>query len=331
MEKVQLANTDFEGLNNIYILEGDAGTTLIDAGMHTPDGEMYDQLCAGLRAAGTDVGAVDRILLTHWHPDHVGLASEIVAESGATVYIHEADAPLVREPAWRRMQSLYERRFEEWGIPEAKRERLRTRFDLEDDVLSGDCVDVETFTDGETFTVDGLSLSVVHAPGHTAGLSCFEFEGETGREMFAGDALLPVYTPNVGGADIRVERALERYLDTLGRLYDRGYTRAWPGHRDPIDDPCGRAVDIVEHHRDRTRKILDVLGSEPMTPWTVSERLFGELEDIHILHGPGEAYAHLEHLDHAGVVSRTDAGYTLTAAQPVDLDGLFPTLETARA
>jgi glyoxylase-like metal-dependent hydrolase (beta-lactamase superfamily II) len=229
------------------------------------------------------------------------------------------------------MKERYERRFEEWGIPEAKRDRLRTRFDLEDDVLSGDCVDVETFTDGETFTVGDLTLSVVHAPGHTAGLSCFEFEGETGREVFAGDALLPVYTPNVGGADIRVERALERYLDTLVRLHGRGYARAWPGHRDPIDDPSGRAVDIVEHHRDRTRKVLDVLSAEPMTAWTVSEHLFGELEDIHILHGPGESYAHLEHLDHAGVVTRTDAGYALDETESVDRDRLFPTLETPRA
>lgn len=327
MEKVQLENSDFEGLNNVYILRHESGTTLIDAGMHTESGEMYDQLTAGLEDAGTSVSEVDRVLLTHWHPDHVGLASEIKSASGATIRIHEADAPLVREPAWRQMEELYRRRFEEWGMPDAKRERLQTRFELEDEVLSGRCVDVEEFSDGDEFRIGEMTLTVVHAPGHTAGLSCFEFESGAGREVFSGDALLPVYTPNVGGADIRVDRALQRYLDTLVDLIERDYVNAWPGHRDLISDPSGRALEIIDHHRDRTRKVLEALGPEPTTAWEVSKHLFGELNDIHILHGPGEAHAHLDHLEHEGVIDETDDGYVLDGETDVDVDRLFPTVD----
>ncbi|MFB6129443.1 MAG: MBL fold metallo-hydrolase [Salinigranum sp.] len=329
MEKVQLENTDFEGLNDVYILRHGGGTTLIDAGMNTP--EMYEQLTAGLRAAGTSVEEVDRVLLTHWHPDHVGLAGDVKRESGATVYIHEEDAPLVREPAWRQMEPLYTRLFEEWGMPAAKRERLEERLDLEDDVLSGECIDVETVVDGDEFEVGEMTLEVVHAPGHTAGLSGFAFDGDEGRELFSGDALLPVYTPNVGGADIRVEHPLERYLETLVRLIGDDYARAWPGHRDVIEDPSGRAREIIAHHRDRTRKILDILGEEPTDTWTVSERLFGELDDIHILHGPGEAYAHLEHLTRYDAVERTPEGYVRREDATFDPDEAFPAVDAPAA
>jgi hydroxyacylglutathione hydrolase len=325
MQYVRLENTDFEGLNNVYVLQHEGGTTLVDSGMHT--GEMYDQLVAGLADAGTAVEDVDRVLLTHWHPDHVGQAATIAAESGASVHIHEADAPLVRGSAWRQMETQYERLFDEWGMPADKRDRLRERFDLEDDVLSGDEIDAVAFRDGDTFAVGSMELEVMHAPGHTAGMSCFTFEGEDGPAVFSGDALLPVYTPNVGGADIRVERPLETYLGTLVALVERDFSVAWPGHRDRIDDPSGRAREILAHHRDRTERVRDVVAEHgPVDAWSVGAHLFGDLDDIHILHGPGEAYAHLDHLARAGVLDSQDGEYTL-ADPDADLDALFPDLE----
>jgi hypothetical protein len=136
--------------------------------------------------------------------------------------------------------------------------------------------------------------------------------------------LLPHYTPNVGGADVRVERPLANYLDTLERIINEGFVRAWPGHRDPIGDPAGRARDIITHHRERTENVLAVLREHgPATAWTVSAHLFGDLSAIHILHGPGEAYAHLEHLSAHGIVERTEERYRLLGSAP-DLDELFP-------
>jgi glyoxylase-like metal-dependent hydrolase (beta-lactamase superfamily II) len=172
--------------------------------------------------------------------------------------------------------------------------------------------DVTPFEDGERFDLGERELEVVHAPGHAAGLSCFAFDGERGRELFSGDALLPVYTPNVGGADVRVEEPLRKYLETLVDVVQAEYARAWPGHRDPIDDPAGRASEIIHHHEERAWRVLAVLDQRgPTDPWTVSAELFGELESIHILHGPGEAYAHLDHLHRDGAIERGPDGYRL--------------------
>jgi len=64
------------------------------------------------------------------------------------------------------------------------------------------------------------------------------------------------------------------------------------------------------------------------TPWEVSADLFGSLSSIHILHGPGEAFAHLEHLEAAGVVSERGRAFEATR-RDVDLGSLFPDVSGA--
>ena len=308
MQRIRLTNTVFEGLNNVYVLDGTAGggdsneLVLVDAGVALPD--VREQLSSGLADLGHDLADVDRVLLTHWHADHAGLAGAIQAESGATIHVHEADAPLVAgdEEGLLEEQRLQREKFREWGMPEETRVELVEFLEDHGD-LGGEPCDVESFVDGDAFQVNGRTLEAVHLPGHAAGLTAFH--DAAGDEAFVGDAVLPKYTPNVGGADVRVEDPLGRYVESLLALIDLDPGTAWPGHRDRIDDPAGRAATILRHHVDRTGNVVDALAElGPSTPWEVSAALFGDLHGIHVLHGPGEAFAHLDHLAGAGVVER---------------------------
>lgn len=313
MERIQLSNAAFEGDNNAYLFADGPETVLIDTGDWLEG--TKSQLRQELQALGTEFSDVDRIFLTHWHGDHIGLASLIQDESDATVYVHQADAPLVAgdEDAWEAMHELQERYFEEWGIPPEKQEVL---FEImSTPPYLENPPEVTPIEDGDSFSVNGRELTAVHAPGHAAGLCLYEMEIDGNDDVFTGDALLPQYTPNVGGADIRVERALAKYLETLSSIAEAGYNRAWPGHRDPIDDPKARAAFIIHHHEERSWRVMDALSRlGPCNAWTVSADLFGELESIHILHGPGESVAHLEHLMADGLVERDGNEYDLTAA-----------------
>ncbi|PSQ29289.1 MBL fold metallo-hydrolase [Halobacteriales archaeon QS_9_68_17] len=308
MERITLSNAAFEGDNNVYLFGDGPETVLVDTGDGAP--ATREQLESALADRGVSIADVDRVFLTHWHGDHTGLAGEIQAESGADVYVHARDAPLVEgdEDAWTAMHERQNAYFEQWGMPEDQQRALRERMD---GAGSGDVApDVTTFEDGDAFSFDGRDLRVVHTSGHADGLSLFELGG--GREAFTGDALLPQYTPNVGGADVRVERPLEKYLRALRRIADADYDRAWPGHREPIDDPTERAEYIIDHHEERSWRVLDALRrKDPCDAWTVSADLFGDLAGIHILHGPGESYAHLEHLEREGSVVREGNEYRL--------------------
>jgi glyoxylase-like metal-dependent hydrolase (beta-lactamase superfamily II) len=307
MERIQLSNTAFEGDNNAYLFSDGPETVLVDPG--DPTATTRDQLSSALEARGLGFADVDRVFLTHWHGDHAGLAGEIQAAGGATVHAHSADAALVAgdSEAWADMKDRQERYLEAWGIPDGDRERLREF--LADSGTVGTPPEVTPFEDGDRFTVDEHTLRVVHTPGHAAGLCLFD-RGD--GEILAGDALLPEYTPNVGGADVRVDDPLAKYLRALDHIAGAGYRRAWPGHRDPIEDPAGRAREIVRHHEERAWRILDALRRQgPSDPWTISADLFGDLDGIHVLHGPGEAYAHLDHLERAGTVTRRGTEYRL--------------------
>ncbi|MCU4971954.1 MBL fold metallo-hydrolase [Halobacteria archaeon AArc-m2/3/4] len=314
MHRISLGNTVFEGANSTYCFDGES-TVLIDTGVAID--ETRAELESELAALGVEFADVDAIVLTHYHADHSGLAGEIQAESDATVYAHPADAPLIAGDAgaWEDLEATQRRLFEEWGMPEPAREELLGFLRMsESEGIYGEPVDVTPVEDGETLSFGvgtderELELEVCHTPGHTAGHICLVHD----EEIFTGDALLPEYTPNVGGADVRVDRPLEQYLRTLEIIADGGFDRAWPGHREPIDDPAQRARRIRDHHEERAFRVLSALeSSEPADAWTVSDRLFGDLSTIHILHGPGEASAHLEHLTRTGALERGDAGYRL--------------------
>jgi glyoxylase-like metal-dependent hydrolase (beta-lactamase superfamily II) len=320
MERLALSNSAFEGDNNAYLFDGEE-TVLVDTGDWMD--ATREQLTGHLADRGLAFADVDAIFLTHWHPDHTGLAGEIQDASGASVYIHPDDAALVAgdEDAWADLHDLQEACYETWGMPEGKRAVLRDR--MAGPETGGTAPDVRTFEDGDTFSFDGTELEVVHTSGHADGLCIFE----CGQDVLSGDALLPVYTPNVGGADVRVDRPLEKYLRALRNVVDADYARAWPGHREPIEDPAGRAAYIIRHHEERAWRVLDALRRlGPCTTWEVSAELFGELNGIHILHGPGESHAHLEHLERSGTVEVDGGVYRLADGT----DGKLAALDETR-
>jgi glyoxylase-like metal-dependent hydrolase (beta-lactamase superfamily II) len=327
VHQIQLTNNAFEGRNSVYLFgaSGDGPTILVDTGVATP--AVREELTTKLAARGVAFADVDVVLVTHWHHDHAGLAGAIQAAGDATVYVHERDAPIVEgdETAQERLSATQASCLTEWGLPTDKREELEDFLEVHED-LQGDPATVTTVSDGDVLEIGDHRFEVVHLPGHAGGLVAYVFEREGRREAFVGDAILPKYTPNVGGADVRVDRPLANYLASLERIVDLDLDRAWPGHRGAIFAPSERARDIAGHHETRTERVLDVVREAgPVTAWEVSDALFGHLENIHILHGPGESYAHLDHLVHAGVLEATEEGYVLVDASRSAADVLAET------
>jgi glyoxylase-like metal-dependent hydrolase (beta-lactamase superfamily II) len=273
-----------EGANSAYVLPGEG--VVVDPG--PPSEAAWEALSTGVRGVVPSLDAVDHVVVTHWHVDHAGLAPRLAAAADATVHMHAADAPLV---------ASYERAREErldrdagalrrWGVPP----------DLVERVVAGD---TPSLMPAETAVVahdDGDRVAggrLLHTPGHTAGHAAVAFDGH----LFVGDAILPTYTPNVGGSDTRLANPLAAYLDSLTRLERRlDGADVHPGHGERLPLP-ERLERIRTHHERRTARVSDRLADRGRaTPWDVAGDLFGDLSGVHVKFGAGEAAAHLEYL-----------------------------------
>jgi len=277
-----------------YLLEGEDGWTLVDTGLALPElDEVFAQVARELDVA--------RIVITHFHPDHVGGAQQAKAATGATVYQggldYEQCAHVWGSDDWLPVIADW---FLANGVPPAVANEL-----LEAGSVYAPFIryvrDPELLQPGDA--VDGWDVLAV--PGHADGHLALVRDGV----LVAGDHLLPRITPAVGLYPDSRPDPLGDYLDSLERTAALGVRVALPGHGEPIEDPTARAREIVAHHRERLEATSAALGSEPRTGYDVSYPLFGaDLNPAARRFAVAETLSHLERLVREGGARRHEAG-----------------------
>jgi glyoxylase-like metal-dependent hydrolase (beta-lactamase superfamily II) len=288
---IPIPNPMFEGALNVYVIAGDP-LTLVDTGLGTP--EALAALEEELAKHSLRLDDVRQVLLTHKHADHIGLAADIQERSGATVYIHEDDWPGVADLDQRHEEylPLVIRRLQQAQVPEAEIEKLR-KF-LGPGKRWARQTPAEKLRDGDTFTISGQTLEVIHTPGHTQGCACFRY----GRHLFTGDHVLPTISPNIGAGELRRTGMVQRYLDALDRIatYQTDGLVALPGHGGAFSNLAERCGQLKQHHLDREEKILSVLaeGDSPKSVYEIAQQLWAKLPGFHIVLGIAEVTSHLE-------------------------------------
>jgi glyoxylase-like metal-dependent hydrolase (beta-lactamase superfamily II) len=273
------------GYTLVYLLESHRGPVLVDSGWD--DDESWDALCAGFRAAGTDVAECYGVLVTHVHPDHHGLSGRVREASDAWVAMHDRDAVTVghvssamdndhRTPAARTspdftdelMAVLLDAGASEDELaaapPAAARRRVR-RFRP----LAAPDRSVE---DGARLDVPGWDVDAVWTPGHTPGHLCFHLPEH--RLLLAGDHVLPTITPHISIS--RRDRAgdpLGDFLDSLQKVARLDTDEVLPAHRHRFGDLAQRVEEITRHHSDHLAAIESILVDGPASMWEIASRL----------------------------------------------------------
>lgn len=294
---------------NAYLIEAEP-LTLIDAGINTPESKAA--MWAALQAAGHGPEAIERIIVTHAHPDHYGLIHEIQDVSEAVVYFPEREIERVRDK-----QMLFEvgRLLVEAGMPldllfrmdqERRKDPGRSRL-RHDEVIP--------IREGHTFdfaaSTGDFTLMSLHMPGHTGGHMVFLDEA-TGT-LFAGDQLLPDVSPNPllePSLDEPGERrrSLREYMHSLERMATLGLTVAYPGHGGIIEDPQSLIESTIEHHLKRKARIGGMLTTEGITPYQLAEQMYPNVSGYDIFLAVSEIVAHLDLVvdDGAATVEQRD-------------------------
>jgi glyoxylase-like metal-dependent hydrolase (beta-lactamase superfamily II) len=242
----------------------------------------------------------DRVVVTHFHPDHVGAAAIVAGLTGAPVHQGSLDYEYCRR-AWTAEAAERSRvHLLEHGMPEDEAETVR-RHQEQLTAFVHYAQDPEPLEPGTEIG----GWEVVHLPGHADGHMCLLRDGV----LIAGDALLSGITPNVGLWPSSAPDPLADYLGSLGRITELAPQLALSGHGERILDPAGRATEILDHHDDRLNRTLAAAFAGPHSGYEICRALFPDaLAPSLRRFALAETLAHLEHLVYAGRASRIAEG-----------------------
>lgn len=252
---------------HIYLIRGEKENLLVDTGWDL--GNAWKTFQSGLEKAGLDPksGPIHKLLITHIHPDHIGMAARIQEQFAPALYINAQEA-LFLEPRYEAAGGLLAE-MNEWlrsaGAPEEHVAALRDasvsmtglHMPKPDHLLRG----------GEMINIAPFSFEVIWTPGHSPGhIVLYEPEKKI---WIGGDHVLPNETPNISLHPQSSLNPLADYLDSLYEVSKLTVELALAGHGEPFSDFTAKINYIISHHERRLEQALTTLKSGPKTAWEV--------------------------------------------------------------
>ena len=290
---------------NLWLLRDGDGWAIVDTGF--PEDHVRETWQAILKQLD---GPVTRLIVTHFHPDHLGLATWLMAETGAPLWMTTGEF-LTAHAVWHEVGGHGARfmveQFRQHGLDAERLAKFATRG-------SGYRRAVPSLPDhyhrlkaGDALSIGGrhwqLLIGHGHAPEHMA-LYCAEL-----AVLISGDMLLPRISTNISVFAATPEAdALRWYLDSLDTMAREipAETLVLPSHGLPFAGVQERVADLHAHHDERLRALENSCDQAPKSAAELLDVLFNRQLDTHqTMFAMGEAIAHLNYLEQAGRLSRS--------------------------
>ncbi len=297
-----------------YLVKRGDETVLIDCGWNTED--AYKALEEGMREHGSHPSEITKLVITHVHPDHYGMAGKLKQISSCEVVIHEKDAEVIKDRylAPKNLTEGMERFMEMNGVPELSAPTMSRGSMGMIDKVSAVPPD-QSVKGGEVMRVGDFEFELIWTPGHSPGHICIY---EPNRKiLFTGDHILPTITPNVSIHTQTHGSPLGDYMRSLDVVEDLDVDYVLPAHEFDIKVLKTRIREIHDHHKQRLDEMLRCVDRGGSTAWEVAGRVkwaTGSLDDFEPFMqraAVGETLAHLEYMFELGQLSKVMRGRQL--------------------
>ena len=292
---------------NLWVVRGAGGWAVFDTGMQTSDtADAWRRLCDSGGALA--VGGIKSVLITHMHPDHVGMAGWLTRKFDCPLLMTRLEYLTCRvlvadtgREAPKDGVNFYRRA----GWNDAALESYRTRFGGFGKWIYALPDSYRRLRDQERLPIGDFEWRVIVVSGHSPEHACFYNEGQ--KLLISGDQVLPKITSNVSlfptepNAD-----PLGEWLDSIAKLRREvpDDVLVLPSHNEPFRGLHARLEYLADHHTraldrlrtalEKPRRAIDVFASLFSRPINSEPELLGM--------ATGESLAHLNYLVHRGEV-----------------------------
>jgi len=255
---------------NTYLIEGNNEIVLIDTGWEDP--EALDDLSCQLNHLKLKPEDISRVIYTHIHPDHFGLAGILKQRFGTELVVHRIGKELIEYRYFGRetfIPELGDYHILHGGTQahwDAVVEMSTIYIDhvvpvLPDTLLQGN----------EIISIEPFTLEAIWTPGHEQDHICF-YE-PTHKLLFSGDHILPDTIPHVGMQVETSVNPLGNYLKSLQKIRHVNAVTVLPGHECVFGNLQQRVDELLSYHQKLQSEILEIIRHKPCTAYEIASQI----------------------------------------------------------
>lgn len=257
---------------DVYIFRMNDGFLMMDAGLNTDD--SFNLLIKGLKESGYELKDMKKLIITHYHLDHCGLALRLQKMTSVPVYLHDADKRIFE--FFKRYIDNYPEKiwefFHSYGVPEETMNFITKELHVYKALLLGP-TNTLPVREGDMFELEDGYIQIVTTPGHTPGHVSIFYPEE--RVLFGGDLLLRNEWPHGGIYPHTMDyNPIKDYLESLKKVRDIKPEMIVPSHGAPIYEPIDRIDDTVRFMTDKIDEIHEILKKGPLSLSQICDKGF---------------------------------------------------------
>jgi len=285
-----------------YLLLGDGEAALVDPGWDSDEG--WAALTHGMAQAGVAPSDITGIVVTHFHPDHMGMAARLRAASGAWLGMGEHEhLPSHWSGDAEDFAGADKAQFTAWGVPEQFLDEVTFKAGTWTGMTNIEEPEVH-FVDGAPLPIAGLDVRILATPGHTPGHICLV--DEANQVILSGDHVLPRITPHVSLEAFGAQNPVADQLASLAAMSVGYGMEVLPAHEYRFMGLEERVAELRAHTLQRSAEVATVLASGAAhTVWDVAKELqwsrgFDSLRGFTMRLALAETASHLVYLRSQG-------------------------------